>query len=1113
MPLSSTRPHHGFGRRLARRLLLWLALPLILICAAGAGSLHLLCIYQPELVTAAVQQQLIASTGLPWRIRGHIRPSFLPRPGIVATDVRITAASTAQDFYANASRPLVHAKSLRISLDFSTFWTLTPRLSLLELDEPTVNLVYDGENRPLWLPPEQEDETPDEAFVVSQGSAYTLKSVADAMCAPHSAVLQPVVIHNGTLSSYTSEGELLLSFSGVQGRFNPDAPEENLHLSATFDLPDADISVSFALAARVGCDGIPARGLLSGNLRMTPPRSRTLTAHFSSTFLWRDSGKDIDLPDFRLEAEGDYLGADLELDLSTGICTGKVDVRKLSLVRWFEFGRVLPPGLQEALDALTGGFDLVLNTDKAEARDLHLTAGPLSISGYVGTPDFSAPAVVVDVALAGEPDLDLVFPFLAVAGRYLPEPVSPEYDHPPLAPYPKDPPPPYDPGPSSVGYDIRITVAKPTVHGVSGGPLEVRVFPHMVGETEKTRVSIKAESLLNGRADGYLDIDIYSILMHYEAHDMELAGLPENEGSIARISGKVNGVCEIDVPMLADGGLADDWVMRIDAAVRNFRVDGSFRRRPWHIAAGEATAKGGGPLHAVLEEGVRIEGAWDVAAKQISTSWNPKGADAVAGTYEGKLLWPPIKGTPPPVPGEGPAIMERKAVERVLGTANLQGSFTCPLGALLVPVAGKLTGDFAWGVADDRIEASRIAFDGFGSFIEGGLLIDFSGEETILEATPQFKLNPRELFSRWHIRLPEAVAAPKLLTGRLGIRADDTRLRLENIAVEADGAPIRGELSRVMTAPREVDGKGDGFALWTAKLTAELLDLENIFPPDPPGAPPKKPSTQPWDLSFMDNLGLDLQIYLNKAKMGKLAFDKSRLTGTFRRDRFSAQWQADHFYQGDSTLLLQGTVVPGTSRISLRKALMRMRNVNLEHLLHDYTGERSYAGTAELIADVTGILACDADFPAKLSGSWSLKITDGLYPAFLGSEDSTLRNTFSLATASGPLDRGVLRSDNFILSGPMVDMRGGGWVDLGTKDLDIDVSITFAKIPTIPVRLSGNLAAPKMKVRGAEMVVETGKAAGFTVFGLIRGVLSLPGRALTGIGSLIGGEDDGKKSP
>lgn len=267
----------------------------------------------------------------------------------------------------------------------------------------------------------------------------------------------------------------------------------------------------------------------------------------------------------------------------------------------------------------------------------------------------------------------------------------------------------------------------------------------------------------------------------------------------------------------------------------------------------------------------------------------------------------------------------------------------------------------------------------------------------------------------------------------------------------------------------------------------------------------------PWNLAGLKDLSLDARLHLNRAKREKLSFTQTTITATLQKNRFTMHCESGGFYDGTSTLLLQGSIVPEASQVTLRKWLMQLRDVNFAKLLQDYTGDRYYGGIADMVVDVAGTMTRDADFPAKLSGVWNLSIKDGMYPAFLSGENSTLRNTFSLASASGTLDKGTIRSNNFTLSGPMVDISGHGWYDLNYKTYDLDVSATFAKVPTVPMRFYGNASEHRMNVRGADMVVETVQAAGSTVFGLVRGIISLPGHAVRGIGGLFGGEEKGKK--
>ena len=1107
----SSRPSRP--RSLLRRIFLWVLLPLLLVLFTSLAALYTICIYKPELVATVVQRQLSEATGMPWRIRGAIRPVLTPFPGVVLSNVNLMAATPEQIRYADMSRPLLHVGKLRLYADPVSLLRLSPRFYQIELIEPVISLAYDKHGRPLWLPlPEEEADPGPEAS--DPGAANppagdndtALRRAADLVCALPPVAMQPVLIRDGSVISYTGDGNLLLFFTGINGVFEPGAPEENLRLNTAFSLPDAGLDLTVSLSARVGCEGIPARGKLSGRVDMTPPGSRTLSGEFNSSFLWQEDGRHIALPDFRLAAETDSVSGDLTIDLAEPKCTGKVLVHKLSLPRWFEFGRVLPPGLRQALDAVEGEFDLLFNAQRAEALNLRGTAGILPLSGYVGTPDFSAPVVVVDLDL-DQADLDLIFPFLSAPGTVVPEPVPPVFDHPSLAPYPKNPdaPTPAPPEPGAppgieVSYDVTVRAARPRVHDVDTGPLTVLVFPAQVQGVEKTRVTFSVSSALEGSVDGRLDIDARAILMHYDAKGLELRLLPENRTGEVTIAGKVTGICEIDVP-LQDGSLADDWKIRINAAIKGCEIVGRHTRPPWRLFADRAEVKGQGDIYAVLSKGVRIEGMWDLAATGIKTSWFPKGNDALKGTLNGGLHWPPI-GSSMPVPHG----IEKRGVDKVAGNLQVDGSLTVPLGSLLKPITGKAGTDLDWRLYEETIALKNVTYEGFGSYLEGNAHVDFSGREVLVDSDVNFKINPRELLKAWNALPPPGVQPPQLLIGQSSVSGRSSgSLRFDAIKAEVDGAPVSGEIFWQGSTAGARSGEA---GQWTFRLSANYLDLDKYFPRAPalpPGQRPPPPSQKPWNLSFMKGWTVDAQLLIANAKKDRLTFGRSKITATLHRDRFSLYAASDAFYGGKGTLVLQGTVVPGSSQISLRKGLLQVDDADIGKLMYDFSKETSFGGKAFLIVDVNGTMRSDADLPAKLSGIWNLRISDGLYPAFMSSPDSSLRNTFSSATVSGVLENGVLRSNNFILTGTMVNMSGSGWIDLTSRNYDVEVSVTFARVPTVPVRFYGSSYDPRMRVRGVNMVVETVQHAGSTVFGLVKGVLLLPAYAVSGVAELLGG--------
>lgn len=1133
---------------------LWTLLSLFVLAGAGVGSLYLLCTFKPELVAASVQEHLCAATGLPWQIRGVIRPVLAPYPGVTVSDVSVLAASSAQAPGAASATPLAHVGKARFYLDLSSLWEFSLNFRLIELEDPTINLAYDAQNRPLWRPLPQECELPagrpaaglnatSPSFVPPASDNATLPpppaaplplpgtDAADPSLPPEdgggesgaaSAIAEfarflrheeanlrlPVHIRNGSLNRYTDNGRLLLSFSNIEARLLPRPAAENFQISARFFLPGAGLEVDFSLGAGFGGEGILAFGRLSGQVSMTPPGSRAVHGDFRTSFSWDASGRTVLLPDFAITAEGDALSARLTADLQEVLCTGKVTIHRLSLPRWFEFGRLLPPGLQQALDGLVGDFDLHLDARSAEARNLRGVVGPLLVRGSVGTPDFSAPVVVVDLDL-DRANLDLLFPFLAAVGRYVPDPVSPRFDHSVLAPFPEfpGPPPPDDHG-IDISYDVKVRVARPRVHDVDGGPLEVLVLPLFEKGGEKTRVSFSGGDLLTGKVEGRLDIGDDSVLMHYDAIGLKLGLLPENKENTVRIDGMITGSCDITVPVAIDGTWADDWKLDSQAVITGCEITGRYENAPWRLYAGKARASGKGSIHTVQPDGVRIEGLWDLAAQGVKTSWNPKGDDSLTGKFDGGLFWPAIPDGPPPEPKVRRTV-ERRGVERIEGKLALNGALVVPLGSWRPSLNGRLNTGLKWLLHGETVTFGGAEFTGFGSIISTNGVVDYSGKDVEARFEADCKINLREWLRAWLSEIPKGFVPPRLITGKTVVSGTSGTLRFDKIKLEMDGAPVSGDIVWQQAASSRSGDAGQ----WTARLTADHVDFDNLFPPPPDGQAPEPPSKTPWALGFAKGLSLDTQLLLRNAKWQKLSASGATLTGTLQRDRFSLHGDIAGFYSGGGVILLQGTLVPEKSQVTLRKGLLQLQGMDLGRLLHDYSNDSSYGGKGDLVVDVSGVLQCNADIPAKLSGIWSLNIKDGLYPAFVGSSESTLRNTFSSAAMSGIMDRGVLRCSDFTLKGAMVDMAGSGWYDMNTKDMDLRISVTVAKVPTVPVRFYGNASAPRMRVRGVDMVVQTVQAAGSTMFGLVRGVFELPGRALGGIGSLFGsGDKDTGKS-
>ncbi|MDR2160571.1 MAG: AsmA family protein [Desulfovibrio sp.] len=1085
LPLAST---------LARRLLFRILLPLAGLAALSAALFYLLCVFKSDFLAAALEQRLRADTLLPWRIAGPVRPEFFPLPGLRVDNVQILAASLEQESGALFLPPLLSVPRLYISLDPLELLSARLRLSHVELDSPAITLALDKNGLPLWLPPAapsvsrpEEDLHPTRRFLAEAADFLSRGGYSD---------LPSLSVRDADIIRLDAAGSVSLSLRGIDLALSPRSPKELITCQARFALPPARLSATFT--ASLGLEDASPRlsGRLTGSFQMTPPGSRAVKGAISSLASWRGGEDSLLLPEFHFQAEGDELAADLQLHLVEETLSGSLRVGHFSLPRWFLFARKLPSGLQTILHDISGTLDISASPRGIRGDNLRMASGSLALSGSIACPDFSLPVVETDLLVKDAVNLDAVFPFLAVADDTPAEAEAPVFSLPPLIPFPGLA---ADEG-HDVGYDVRLRLDQPLAHRLRPGPLELRIFPL---KGDPTRITLSCRDILGGELEGRLDIARQKVLMYYAVKNMDLDGLPENQGNSVRALGRVSGSVNLDIPVDKDGHWADDWQLTADASIASLKILGGRAKTSWWLNSRQASVQGKGPLHTVRRNGISLAGIWNISLEEIRTSWFPEGKDSLATVFTGALAWPSS------AEDGGNTNPKRRGVKRIYGAINATGSLVAPLGSERVPLSGTLNASMDWNLFQDNLVLDQIAFEGLGSFVGGRLALDATGPELAVTAPVNFKLAPRVLLEAWKLLPAGGIRMPALCTGSAQVSATPDKVIFSQLKIQVDGDPLQGqnEVGGDRQTPRAADKKPEPAkgSHWVFRLSSDRLNLDTFFPPAAPEERDTPPSTQPWDLSFLANLSLDGELAAKTAKFHGLNAGGSRTVATLQRGRFSLRSESSDFYGGSAIALIQGAFVPEQSQMHISRLLGEMRGFALGRAIQDSTGANAYGGTADVVFDLSGTMRSNADLYAGLSGIWNLKIANGVYPAFLGSETAGLRNTFGQASAEGEMSKGVLKFDNFRLSGMLVDMAGGGWVDLAGRTLDIRISVTIAKVPTVPVRFYGRLSSPSMYLRGASMVFDTAQAAGNTVFSLLLGILELPARALNGLGDALGG--------
>lgn len=1019
------------------------------------------------------------------------------------------------------------------------------------------------------VPPPAAPAAPEQPGAVAPGIPSALDELAGFLHGPTLQALPALTVSNGTVRQLSPQGGLVLEAERITLEVRPLAETHQLDLSASFHLPGAGLRAEVALKAGRGEGDELLAGAVSGTVELTLPEAGgPVRGSFSTPFSLLHEANALALPLLQVEAESDRLSASLRVAFEPFSCSGRVRIHQLSLPRWFMFGRNLPPELQNVLHSLKGECDLFLDAKGVAAKNLVADAGGNAVVGYVQAVDFSAPVVEVDIRLP-EVDVDTLFPFLAPPGAVVAVTHAPEFPFPFLVPFPVDSANPgaADDLPD-VGYDIRIHVDRAAVHGVRGGPVVVRVFPLPGTEVCRVAFSGEnlLRGSLEGSLDidsAYVKMHYQGKGLHLgllpenRDADTRVEGVftggctidvPVEKGVWGKEWQLVAQASLTGFTLTGDAATKEPWFLRarrvavrgegfIHAVVKDgvtvtgdFRVENQDASSSWNPNGSDQNI-------------IRLRGglAWPPVDDAAGTQHQRKGMNRLHGdvTMTGSFVVP-LGNVVVPVTGELTSALDWRIdantilLDRMVlnGLGSLvQGrlfldfsnngllltaasSFTIAPRVLLkewnlLPARGVLMPEKLTGTTEITGSLHNLTFGNMYIEVDGAAL---QGE---------IRCDLTEFLQRQWTGVPHSVAVLK--HGSLegsgivfpGEQEESTQLEsprqpgntLRNAArVIRREAAIAAEIA--LARQKREAPKGGGRlrphmdtrvnALWTFRLSGAYLDVDKFFLPKEGQQNAEFAAEKIWDLSAVQGLQLDIQLRLDKAKFRKLVLGQVKVDARLQQERFIVQLESRDFYGGRVQQKAQGMVVV-PSELRLTRFETTIQDVNVGQVFSALTGSDSYGGKGSLGFNIAGIMRSAADMPRAFSGTWDFHVVDGLYPSV------GFGNSFSKAEVSGVLEKGVLRWQDFSLRGPLVNMRGGGWADLDSRTLDVNTTITFARIPTIPVRIIGSFDSPTMSVRGTYMVLKTVQAAGGTVFSLVRGVFDLPGAIFSGIGNVLTG--------
>lgn len=338
------------------------------------------------------------------------------------------------------------------------------------------------------------------------------------------------------------------------------------------------------------------------------------------------------------------------------------------------------------------------------------------------------------------------------------------------------------------------------------------------------------------------------------------------------------------------------------------------------------------------------------------------------------------------------------------------------------------------------------------------------------------------------------------LTGSADVDSAQERARA-SLAGKIAGSSVKARL----------DIAGFATPVFNFDVEIDQLDADRYLPQPAgggrsSGAGKQPEKEQPFDLSALRNVRANGTLKIGSLKANNVKGSNVRLAVKANGGRVDLNPVTADFYQGKLASAITIHAAPSTPTFAVRH---RFNGISIGPLLKDLADSDILEGKGDVAADVTSQGNTVSALKKALNGSASLKLADGALKgidiagsirgakAKLGAlrgeqtqaADSKQRTDFSELTATFRIANGVARNNDLDMKSPLLRVGGEGEIDIGADSLNYLVKASIVgtgkgqggrdvedlRGVTVPVRVSGPLAAPSYKLDFGRAATDTAK--------------------------------------
>ncbi|HSC94822.1 MAG TPA: AsmA family protein [Burkholderiales bacterium] len=303
----------------------------------------------------------------------------------------------------------------------------------------------------------------------------------------------------------------------------------------------------------------------------------------------------------------------------------------------------------------------------------------------------------------------------------------------------------------------------------------------------------------------------------------------------------------------------------------------------------------------------------------------------------------------------------------------------------------------------------------------------------------------------------------------------------------------------------------NGFAAPAISFDAELdrLDVDRYLTSAPAGGKPKPAAAAQetrFDLSGLRALRAEGTLKIGALKANNVKGSNVRLAVKANGGRVDLDPVTADFYEGKLASAITINAAPATPTFAVRH---RFNGIRIGPLVKDLADSDMLEGRGDVSADVTTRGNTVSALKQALNGTASLKLADGAIKgidiagsirdakARLGAlrgeqtqaADKSQKTDFSELTATFKIANGVARNNDLDMKSPLLRVGGEGEINIGADSLNYLIKASIVGTSkgqggreledlrgvTIPVRVSGPLAAPSYKLDFGRAATDTAK--------------------------------------